>query len=68
MYKRLGKSLDGNQRRRKMNEHLAETIVLLNIESRKLQELSAASNQEVQIKKKLIEIMLIACKGLEHLK
>ena len=51
-----------------MNEHLSETIVLLNIESRKLQDISAASNQEVQIKKKLIEIMLIACKGLEQLK
>jgi hypothetical protein len=52
----------------KMNVELSEAIVLLNIESRKLQELSAASDQEDQIKKKLIEIMLIACKGLEQLK
>jgi hypothetical protein len=51
-----------------MNEKLSEAIVLLNIESRKLQELSAASNQEAQIKKKLIEIMIIACDGLEQLK
>ena len=51
-----------------MNVELAETIVLLNIESRKLQELSAASGQEAQIKKKLIEIMVIARKGLEQLK
>jgi hypothetical protein len=68
MYKRLGLSLGGCQRKRKMNDKLAEAIVLLNIESRKLQELSAASNQEAQIKKKLIEIMLIACNGLEQLK
>jgi len=53
---------------KKMNVELAESIVLLNIESRKLQELSAASGQEAQIKKKLIEIMVIACKGLEQLK
>jgi hypothetical protein len=51
-----------------MNDTLAEAIVLLNIESRKLQELSAASGQEAQIKNKFIEIMLIACNGLEQLK
>jgi len=50
-----------------MTEKLAETIVLLNIESRKLQEISAASGRETQIQRKLIEIMLIACKGLEEL-
>jgi hypothetical protein len=50
-----------------MNERLAEAIVRLNIEARSLQELSASSNMEVEIQKKLIEIMLIACKGLEEL-
>jgi len=51
-----------------MNDKLSEAIVLLNIEARKLQELSASSNQEAQIKNKFIEIMLIACNGLEQLK
>jgi hypothetical protein len=32
MYKRLGLSLDGRQRKKKMNEHLAEAIANLNIE------------------------------------
>ena len=63
MYKRLGKNLDG----RKVNERLAEAIVKLNLEARKLQELSAASNKDPEIQKKLIEIMLIACRGLEEL-
>ena len=48
-----------------MNEKLAEAIVKLNIEARKLQEISAAHNKETEIKNKLIEIMLIVCKGLE---
>jgi len=68
MYKKLGRNLDGNERRKKMNDKLSEAIVLLNIEARKLQDLSASSNQEAQIKNKLIEIMLIACNGLEQLK
>jgi len=50
-----------------MNEDLAESIVQLKIESIKLQEISASSNMEAEIQKKLIEIMLIACKGLEQL-
>ena len=49
-----------------MNERLSEAIVKLNIEARKLQEISAASEQDSEIHKKLIEIMLIACKGLEE--
>lgn len=50
-----------------MNERLSEAIVKLNIEARKLQELSAASGKDAEIQKKLVEIMLIACKGLEEL-
>jgi len=49
-----------------MNEKLAEVIVKLNIEARKLQEISAANEKDSEIHKKLIEIMLIACKGLEE--
>ena len=68
MSKRLGRSLDGSQRKKKMNEHLAEAIVNLNIESRKLQELSAPSGMEEAIKKKLIDMILIAYRGLEQMK
>jgi hypothetical protein len=66
MYKKLGRNLVGSQRREKMNEKLAEVIVKLNIEARKLQEISAANEKDSEIHKKLIEIMLIACKGLEE--
>jgi hypothetical protein len=68
MYKRLGLGLDGRQRKRNMNEHLAEAIANLNIESRKLQELSASSGMEEEIKQKLIEMILIAYRGLEQMK
>ena len=51
-----------------MNEHLAEAIVNLNIESRKLQELSAPTGMEEAIKQKLIEMILIAYRGLEQMK
>jgi hypothetical protein len=46
MYRRLGRNLVGLQRREKMNEKLAEAIVKLNIEARKLQEISASHNKE----------------------